>query len=412
MFNLFSTQTNQATIGETNVTVKVQFSKYSASWFNSDFQLATQINSKKGKGFKLPEESNLKFRQVQRYEIFYRKFYHKRIQQQIKTPFNPDYDEFKRFCATVLSQRIFYILKTALPQLITGRKELIINLYAVNKYLENDLAAYVYSNSTDKAIEMEFSGSALTGRIYFLWVYAHKVDASFLERTLTHELEHHLEHRKGMYLKEEETLKNIAEFMQLNPEAWKGSFPALFEVWCNLYAEGLATFVENRKANQVEIDFKQVQKLKLGLIKLSLLNKKSDAEKLVEKEFRSTAESGEYYLGRLMCYFIGLSFLKQKKTEVLVLSQGKLKLPFTELGLFLEKHSSVKLEQLNEETFKEAYAKLSQIKHHREFIALYTKACQELGLKDSLRIVDTKFYHKLLNNAAGSYKHCREVVMG
>lgn len=411
MFNLFSTQTNQATIGETLVTVKVGFSKYSPQWFNSDFDLATQINSKKEKRFKLPEESNLKFKQVQRYEIFYRKFYHKRIQQQIKTPINPNYSEFKRFCATVLSQRLFHILKTALPQLIMGRKELTINLNATNKHLDNNLAAHVYSNSTDNVIEMEFSGSAMTGRIYFLWLYAHKVDASFLERTLTHELEHHLEHRKGMYLKEEETLKNIADFMQLNPGAWKGNLPVLFEVWCNLYAEGIATFVENRKANQVEIDFKQIQKLKQLLSKISLLVKKSEAERLVEKEFRATAESGEYYLGRLMCYFIGLSILKQKKTEVLVLSQGKLNLPFAELGLFLEKHSSVKLESLDEATFKEAYAKLSQIKHHREFITLYTKACQELGLKDSLRIVDTKFYHKLLNNGAGNYKHCREIVM-
>ncbi len=412
MFDLFTTQINQATIRETLVTVKVLFSKYSASWFNSDFDLATQINSKKRKSFKLPEESNLKFKQVQRYEIFYRKFYHKRIQQQIKTPVNPNYDEFKRFCATVLSQRIFHILKTTLPQLITERKELIINLNATNKHLDNDLAAHVYSNSTDDVIEMEFSGSAMTGRIYFLWLYAHKVDVSFLERTLTHELEHHLEHRKGMYLKEEETLKNIVDFMQLNPEAWKESFLVLFEVWCNLYAEGIATFVENRKANEVEIDFKQIQKLKLLLIRLSSLGKKSDAEKLVEKEFRFTVESGEYYLGRLMCYFIGLSALKQKQTELAVLSQGKLKLPFVELGLFLEKHSSVKLGPLDELTFKETYAKLSQIKHHREFIIMYTKACQELGLKDSLRIVDTKFYHKLLNNAAGSYKHCREAVMG
>ncbi len=412
MFNLFSTQTNQATIGETLVTVKVLFSKYPSDWFNSDFQLATQINSKKEKNFKLPEESKLKFTQVQRYEIFYRKFYHKRIQQQIKTSVKPDYGEFKRFCATILSQRLFHIIKTALPQLITEKKELIINLNATNKHLDNDLAAHVYSNSTDNVIEMEFSGSAMTGRIYFLWLYAHKVDASFLERTMTHELEHHLEHRKGLYLKEEETLKNITKFMQLNPEAWKGSFPLLFEVLCNLYSEGIATFVENRKANQVEVDFKQIRQLKSGLSKLSLLNKKSDAERLVEKEFRFTVESGEYYLGRLMCYFIGLNLLRQKKTEVLVLSQGKLRLLFTELGAFLEKHGLVKLEPLDESTFKEAYVKLSQIKHHREFINLYTKACQELGLKDSLRIVDLKFYHKLLNNAAGSYKHCREVVMG
>lgn len=412
MFDLFTTQTNKATIGETAVTVKVLFSKYSVSWFNSDFNLATQINSKKEKRFKLPEESKLKFKQVQRYEIFYRKFHHKRIQQQIKTPVNPNYGEFKRFCATVLSQRIFHILKTTLPQLIAGRTELTINLNATNKHLDNDLAAHVYSNSTDNVIEMEFSGSAMTGRIYFLWLYAHKIDVSFLERTLTHELEHHLEHRKGMYLKEEETLKNIADFMQLNPEAWKGSFPVLFEALCNLYAEGIATFVENRKANEVEIDFKQIQKLKLLLNRLSSLGKKSDAEKLVEKEFRFTVESGEYYLGRLMCYFIGLSILKQKQAEVMVLSQGKLKISFVELGLFLEKHSLVKLESLDEITFKETYIKLSQIKHHREFITMYTKACQELGLKDSLRIVDTKFYHKLLNNVAGSYKHCREVVMG
>ncbi len=412
MFNLFSTQTNQAIIGETLVTVKVLFSKYSASWFNSDFDLATRINSKKRKSFKLPEESNLKFKQVQRYEIFYRKFYHKRIQQQIKTPVNPNYSEFKRFCATVLSQRIFHILKTALPQLITGRKELIINLNATNKHLENDLAAHVYSNSTDNVIEMEFSGSALTGRIYFLWLYANKVDVSFLERILTHELEHHLEHRKGWYLKEEEVQKNIADFMQLNLGAWKGGFPVLYEVLCNLYAEGIATFVENRKANHVEVDFRQILKLRQLLSKISALVKKSEAEKLVEKEFRATAESGEYCLGKLMCYFVGLNIWKQEKSGVLVLSQGRLKLPFAELGLFLEKHPQVKLESLDEATFKEAYAQLSQIKHHREFIALYTKACQGLGLKDSLRIVDLKFYHKLLNNAAGNYKHCREVMFG
>lgn len=415
MLDFLYTETLREKIGDTEVIIKVFFRRYPPEVFKFDLELLEKLYNKEWKNSaQVPSEVRSRLQQVSRYEIFFRNIVRKHFPKGTKVRLKADYPEFQKFASGILSRKLFDLIKNILPGIIAGQPKVTITLHLLNKYVEGYLASHVYEHSSAEQIKLEISGSALVGRIYFPWLYTKRVDPTFLERTLVHELEHHLEHRKGLYQREEETLSKIKDFMKLNPESWKIGFPELVELFCNLYTEGLATFVESRRSNYVAFELPKIRGICGCLEKISQAKEQKEVKDLLEKELRANYESGEYYLGHLMCYFIGLNILRKKRKDfpfVQIHSQGKLGLPFVELNKFLQRYPMVKLEQLDKETFQETYEVLSKLTHYQQFFQLYAEACRELKLSEPVLFLSPRFYLSLLDKAAPKHKTVRETLL-
>jgi len=404
MFPFFDTETFEEKIDKTNVVVKVIFDTYKPDIFNFDIQLLELINSKElTDALQLPEEVRKKIKKVQRYEIFFRKKLYKKMKSGILL--DKDYKRFKKYGAKVLAQTVFHNIKE-MPGIIADQNTVLVKIYIVNKYIEGNLAAHLGEKSTTSKIVLELSGSALTGRAYAPGIWTKKPDISFFDKLLAHELQHHLEHLRGLYKQEDEIQARMKQFMKLNPTEWSAGFPILFELLCNLYTEGIASFRERRRSKYVIFDKDHAEKLVKALEKIANAKDPEEASNITENEFRPHSGTGEYYLGHLMCYFIGLRTMKKNRTDgmIEVAAPKKTKIKFEQLNEFLLTNKNAKIEQLDTKTYEETYAMLSTIKHHTIFLKEYAKACDELGLKKPVMFFDIDFYKKLIAKATKKYK--------
>ncbi|MFA6461456.1 MAG: hypothetical protein WCV90_04250 [Candidatus Woesearchaeota archaeon] len=379
------------------ITIQILFTDYSLELFNLDADIFHKFNTMEWHSHKdAPKKIRSYVRMLRDYEVFFRSDIYKAIKKGIKPKI--DYKEYQQFIGKQISRLILVIL-TDNPSIIP-QKELTIRIEVYDKKVDGCLGGLDWSASSKYLVSLTFNGTALLSRIYLPWVYTQHFDAAFWLKALDHELEHQTAVIRELYLKQEQKQNHFAK--KIARGKMRASFYEIYEVLCGIQTEGTAVFRDWQNRVYVDFNLPQIQKLKALLIAASKLETREEAEALLEKKFHPKGETGEYYLGYLMCYFIGLSKLKKKrKTDpslnVYVTKPGRIE--FSDLNKFLFESKVVRLEPLDPLTFKETYATLSAIKDHKKFILTYLAACKELKLKDSVRFFDMDFYNLLLENA-------------
>jgi len=386
----------QKTIAKTAVSVEIIFKGYTEQLFCSDIEILKLVNS----GKSAPDKQNIKLRQ---YDIFKRRSLIKIIKKGLKI--EPNYSFFKEFCSQIFAKTIFNVLKNDFPQFIKNKEKMHFQLEIINKYEYRCLANHDFARSQKDLMVLQFSGSALAGRVYFPWLCRKRVDASFLERTLIHEMEHQLEHLKGLYQEEEKIQQKIKLLSQNPTNHISPGLPYLYETLCNFYTEGLATYLEHKDTAFLTFSLEQISHAKEALLKLSLCDSKTEAEKILLKDFKIKGEDAEYHLGCLMAYFVALTeTIRLKKKVTIISAKTKEKLTdLKDLMSFILNSREIRLGKLDEKAWDSAYQMLGNITHHSDFIKTYLKACHELKITQVAVIIDMELYKTLLNNATGNH---------
>ncbi|MEK6938967.1 MAG: hypothetical protein AABX04_08060 [Nanoarchaeota archaeon] len=379
------------------VTVKVFFTDYTPELFKLDVDIFHKFNTMVWRSHKdAPKNIRSYVRMLRDYEVFFRSDIYKAI----KAGINPkiDFNEYQEFVGKQISKLILIILERN-PNVIPQEK-LTINLTVYDKKVDGCLGGLDWESSSRYLVSLTFNGTALLSRIYLPWLYTKHFDAAFWLKSIDHELEHQTAVIRELYQKQEKQQNKFSK--KIVQGKLKASFYEIYEILCGLQTEGTAVFRDWQNRTSVPFDLKHIEKLKAMLIATSQMESKEEAEAFLEKRFHPTGETGEYYLGYLMCYFIGLSKLKKKRKAhpyLKVYVNGLVEIKFTDLNNFLSNFKVAKLEALDPLTFKETYAYLSTIKDHKKLILNYLAACKELGLKEPVIFFDMNFYNLLLKNA-------------
>ncbi len=384
-------------LGDKKIIIQILFTDYNLELFNLDVNIFHKFNTLEWRSSKdAPKNIRSYVKMLQDYEIFLRSDIYKAIKAGVKPSIR--YDNYQQFIGKQISRLILTILNDN-PSIIP-QKELVIRIEVYDKKVDGCLGGLDWSNSSEYLVSLSFNGTALLSRIYLPWLYTQHFDAAFWLKALDHELEHQTAVIKQIYRKQESKQDQFAQ--KIARGKMRASFYEVYEVLCGIHTEGTAVFRDWQNRSYVEFNLPQIQKLKALLEAASKLETKEEAEALLEKRFHPTGETGEYYLGYLMCYFIGLSKLKRKREKdpfLIVYNPKPRKIKFSDLNPFLLESKRVRLEALDPLIFKETYAALSAIKDHKKFILTYLAACKDLKLKEPVRFFNMGFYKLLFNNA-------------
>src|SRR3989338_1112712 len=322
----------------------------------------------------------------------------------------PNYKKFQRICMDMLERHITYLLKADSKQAIEGKELMTIKIIIRNGYTQGLLIEHEELKSTVTLIYIRISGEFLVGRIYSLMSYNLHPDSAFIFKSFAHEIQHYIDHVRGIYKKEYAMKDKIEGFMKLYPGTWLGSVSTIYIIFCNLYSEGLATFVEGRNAARIIIDLRHISKLLKLLDKISVTDDHEEAEKIYDDRFCPSQFSGEYYLGHLMCCTISLAILsrKNKFQTVSVAYPEHRKIPVFELSQYIKKHKRVELEQFDSATYIEGYQFLTKINHFRKFIRAYDDACTELHISPPVKFLSYEEFDRLKKQAIGYFDRYEE----
>ena len=440
-----------AVIADTKIVIKTDFSSYSKETFQRDLQFFYDINSGAANKPETIKSISPRYKKVfdsiKKYEFFFRPKVHDAIKKLIsksnkesfkteskddktepkkenfKTESKDDktepkkeeakfgsffrnfswgsYEEFCWTCNRILSDEIEHAIENNFGLIIKSKKEVVFEI-VVEDNLENDYqAAYSDDDSSETKVFLNIGGALLVGRIYGPWLFTKKADTRYLERTLNHELEHHVQHLRGLHQKEDEERDKLSKYAKENPDKLSGCAPVLHEIFCDLYSEGTAQFVNYQKAQKIVVDLKKLENSRNILLKIAQTKDETEAEKIWNEEFCPDSQSGEYYVGFIMCHIIGLGFLKQQQDikSVKVVFPEKKEILFQELNKYINEKKVIHLARLNAKTFAETHSFLEGLNHYSQFINAFTKACNDLFLDGPLRVVDTKFCSLLKRTA-------------
>jgi hypothetical protein len=129
---------------------------------------------------------------------------------------------------------------------------------------------------------------------------------------------------------------------------------------------------------------------------VSLIANRKKASDFYADAFRDS-EGGSYYLGFLMCYFIGLSNMK-KGTGIRILKPRDDLIPLTELDKLIAENKIIYFAPLDQKTFERTYNELKDISHFGKFVKRFDSACRELGILDKNIFFSKDFMKMLLKN--------------
>jgi len=190
---------------------------------------------------------------------------------------------------------------------------------------------------------------------------------------------------------------------------WVGELSLLYEIMYLLHFEGHATFWEKQNTQYVIFDLNHIERL-MGLLRqISLEPSRRRAKAIYEKQFSPTSTTGEYYLGFLMCYTIGLAIMKKvAEGKIRIFRPEEKILDFSELGKYLSEKREVYLQPLDPRSFKIAYAIISGLYTYQDFLKEYELACKELGFKKPLKFISSKLCNELFMNCHEGYRRYSE----
>jgi hypothetical protein len=319
------------------------------------------------------------------------------IENQIQRGFQPhiNYDEYENYCSNVINLLIVEVLKHDYD-ITEGLNELDI-VIVIDDFIAIDAyGLYDDVKSLPQEIFMKFSGQVLIGRIYGPHIFNINPDSNFFLKFLTHELRHHVEHMKGLYKRE---LK-VKEKLSGMSDPHLDSYNVIYQMFCNLYTEGIAMLSEKQNAQSINFDLEELVRLRKKLWYLANIDEPVKAQKYYDEVFCPSERTGDYYFGFLMCYFIGLS----EKTTIKIFSPEKRILDQRDLNGYLRIKKIVQLEPLDPQIFLTTFKKLAALTHYRQLIELYDHSCDIIGLKEPVKFYSLDFHDRVRRRAILKYQ--------
>ncbi len=406
-------------IGSTDVEIRLVSHKYPEKLFLEDMEIMRNVNlrnyrfsyDKDDKGYKaaspIPKELLKRAEENRGTEVLQ----DKDIAFQLNKGFAPriDYNDFRKISLDFLAKTMSYLIRHgAMSDLIKDKTRFLIFFDVIDSMEKGYLAYQHEKRSFNNVVTLEVSGAYLVGRIYAPWIYSRKIDSSHVIKLVGHELVHYIQQMKkawDWHYFMKARLKNRydeGEFHDLR------NISVLFEVYTLLHLEGVACFYEWQNMPYVEFDLGKITKEMGILAKISLTTDFKEAERLYDEEFSPTGRSGEYRIGYIMCYIIGLSLMMRTRSgnPVLRLFSPDETIHISELQGHILKKRKVRLEQLDAHTMKSVYMMLARVKSHTHFIEMYMKACDALHLKKPVMFIDLNTLKKMyvvLTREYGAY---------
>jgi len=389
-------------INLTTVVIQFNFKRYSVRDFRKDYTLTENIYYKEWfKDKNIPTEIREDVKLAQFYELVFKR----EIYQRVRTGerLNISYRQFKKISTKLLAEFIFYVLRQSeFKRVIEGRDTIIVKVSVMEGTEEGTYAEMVNEDSDFQRISLDVSGAWLLGRICLPWMFLKKIDSAFLLKTISHELEHYIELTRGIYQKEYAAIQKISKFMKVNPKKI-GALPVVYEILCNLYTEGIAVFQEKRYARYIKFDLDKIELIKREVEAISVMKDKRRAQERYERVFPDS-EGGEYYLGFMMCFFIGLSLAQKENATLSILAPRKETISYTKLNSYILEDRNFVIAQLSPEIFVKTYTKLSSITTFQKFVNVYLQSCRELGLGRLVQFIDKPWITKIIKNTKRARK--------
>lgn len=252
---------------------------------------------------------------------------------------------------------------------------------------------------------MNLGGTFLLGRLVFPWFYFKRIDYALFEKNLSDVLQLHLFNIKKLYEREYAIQGKIAQIMKENPKIWNKGLIHLYSLFCNLYTNGLAMFVEAQHRDRILLDLKTIKNFRRNMMVLASIQQAKKAEEFYIKNLETTEM--QYGMGLLMCYFIGLNILRKAgkiKFLTAYTKAGKESLGIGEINAFIRKHKKLYLQNLDPLTYRETYSLLSGLNGFKPFLQLYEQACNELELDETVKIIWWSFYKELREVALRAFE--------
>ncbi len=403
-------ETVKKEINGTTVYCRLNFNAYDKKQFLKDMEMFHFVNSDESRSKIVPEKFKERLKAAKQYnEMFFRKDIYNALKKGARPKI--DYDDFKRLCVKLVSQYVFYLIQTSMKAMIEGQEKFWMRLLIINDFEEGSYA--YWDRSQPGAVYIGLSGQLLIGRIYGPWIYTSKIDASHIDRTLIHEMEHHLQETRDTFKKEYAMQEYITRFMKLNKNRWLGCMSSLYTIFCNLFSEGLASFRQMSNADKFIFDLERIEKAKSAMEKIAKEPNKKKAEEIWFTELTPFfIRTGEYYMGAAMCYTVGLSLMMRKRKDkfISILSPEKKTLNIKDLDVYIARKKTVSIEPLDPDTYKETYKFLAAITYYTDFMKVYEDACKELGFKEPAKFIDPKFLERLTKVATNHYdRYCSKI---
>jgi|GEM_PF-1487625 hypothetical protein len=378
--------------------------KYTQALYSKDFKEFAEYQKKemiKAREEEFKEMSKEEFEEEMKSETLF-KFWRKIKYFEEEIPFI----EFKKISLKIFSKILFYEIQNNPEYLISDSLTIEIKMSRVK-----DMEFFFYYNHEASDIETACyycSGLWFIQSIVMPFFILQKTDFKYIEKFVMHEFTHHLDYVRG-YLswdtKYNEKMKKVAK----KASAYNISY--LYTSLFNLRQEGLAEFNSRKNSDKQEIDMKGIRQYNEKMIVLSKTRLKKYSEPLYEEGISTgnMSASGEYFTGRTMCLTIAMAIAKRMKKPYIILENGQTHraYDFPELNKYINNNDRIFIKDLDKEIITTTVNEISPRVHYY-FLKFYEGCCDELGIEEKNRIMTSRRFYALVDQAKRNYKEERK----
>ena len=405
-------------IGKKRVTVIIDLYFYSESQYKKDFKDFMDFQTKKSEEVTVDSKTGEK-----NYSGLDWKFWN------LKAKDKPiSYQEFLTIIQSILPKVIRELLRQRPDIMVSDQNEFKVRfvLFRVSErgwYIEsqpeveverekyNEWFNDVESDPVEQAAYLT-CGTFLIQTIAAPWIYRKRIDYTYLYRFLTHEFEHHQQRMRKWFIYEEEISERLKREVPKVPN-YRLTF--LYQTMLNLIFEGTADFVTIENRPTVNFNMEAIRQFRADLDILTTIVGKQKAQVHCDDNLGfKTYTEGAYYCGKIMCFTIELMIAKRMEEDAALKKALLKKGTYRPIKVRLVDKKEFDLNDLNkimstenlfyvvnppEEMHRMAYAEIKACgADFHKFIALYEKACKELGIKESNMVIWNGLLDKLVAN--------------
>ncbi|MBU0615057.1 MAG: hypothetical protein KJ601_03110 [Nanoarchaeota archaeon] len=354
----------------------LSFDKYNERKYKKDFQDFVDYQTKKGFTGQVGE----RFRQLYRLENY---------------PYIP-YATFRKTTLDLFSRVIFYMVKQ--DPTIAQSDELNIQI----KFIRVPKWSYSFETD-DKGFDPEnacyhAAGTWFIQYIVAPYVYLGKIEFSVVTRYFWHELTHYIDIIKKYLLWDDKYDKKIRK---LSRKRSSYCLNYLYNCMFNLREEGLAEFNSRKGSDSINIDMKGIREFNRNMELLTHLRLKKQAEEFYQYKigWENLTPSGEYAVGRTMCFTVALAVAKRlKKQYKLTVDHQHFYGYDHNLDIWMTKGNTLTISEMPVQCMDDA-RELILTKPHYYFLKLYEQSCNVLGISEGNRAMTSRMFYDLTRQA-------------
>jgi hypothetical protein len=316
------------------------------------------------------------------------------------------FDKFMDTTISIFGKILFYQIENNPEYVISDSLTIEIKMVKVK-----DMEFFFFYNHEASDIETACyycSGLWFMQTIVMPFLIFQKVDFAFIERFVMHEFTHHLSFIKGYMVWDTKYQKKIKKFAK-KKSAYNINY--LYTSLFNLREEGLADFNARKNSNNLEIDMRGVKTYNENMVLLSKKRLKKYSQDFYEGTI-STGDmtpSGEYTMGRNMCLIVAMAIAKKDKKpySIIVNEQTHQGYDFQDLNKYLTMNTRILIKDLDKKVIDQAMGEIFPRVHYY-FVKLYEGSCDELHIEEKNRIMTSRRFYKLVEQAIQTYKDERK----